>query len=53
MEGVLTLQLQSTASDYTKLKHKPILQCKYATPIQGYTGEYKYKLQVSDYQVET
>ena len=27
----------------TELKHKPILQCKYTTPIQGYTGEYKYK----------
>jgi len=48
---------KNTTTNYklqtTELKHKLILQCKYTTTLQGYTGEYNYKLQASDYQIET
>ena len=43
MEGVLKLNY-NLQIQITKLKHKLILQYKYTTPIQGYTGEYKYTL---------
>ena len=53
MKGVLTLRTKNYKIQTTKLKHKLILQCKYTTTLQGYTGKYNYKLQASDYQVET